>query len=146
MKKTLFRVTVGAVIIALIVGALFALGYIYFGAKQPQQQVSVSYRVCDAKMAETYMNMTAKSADEERKMLNDFVSKIKKTPHNQQDPTCQTLLFMIAYRTEDYQGMRQPLQLVQGLYDQGIYANSNLSAGYSLPTMHTILKEVVGDA
>jgi hypothetical protein len=55
------------------------------------------------------------------------------------------MLFFAAFRTEDYQGMRHPMQLIQGMHDKGIYADTNLSTGYSVRAMDSLLKEVISD-
>ncbi|MBC7764726.1 hypothetical protein H7Y29_03335 [Microbacteriaceae bacterium] len=145
MKKQYLGSTIGVAIIALAVGALFALGYIYFGIKVPGQKVSVSYRVCSSEVVDQYSKINADSAQEERQSLTDVTTRIKAIGHNEADPTCQTMLFLAAFRTEDYQGMRQPMQLIQSMYDRGIYADSNLQSGYSVKMMNSLLKEVISD-
>lgn len=146
MKRLLFGSTVGVVIIALAVGLLVMLGYVYLGHKSPGQQVHVAYSVCTQEMIDQYNNISATSPDDEHKILKGIAEHVKATPHNEGDPTCQTMLFLIAFRTEDYQGMRQPMQLVQSMHDRGIYADSNLSSGYSVRAMSALLKEVISDS
>lgn len=37
------------------------------------------------------------------------------------------------------------MELVQGMYDKGIYADSNLQSGYTVQAMNAVLTEVIGD-
>jgi hypothetical protein len=92
-----------------------------------------------------YGRAGAGSLQAEQKALSELAQRIKSTQHNEEDPTCQTMLFFAAFRTEDYQGMRQPMQLIQSMHDKGVYADSNLSTGYSVRSMDSLLKEVVSD-
>lgn len=145
MKKLYVGSTVSIAIVALAAGALFVLGYVYVGIKSPEQKVAVSYRVCNSEVIDQYSKINADSPQQERQALTDVATRIKAIQHNEADPTCQTMLFFAAFRTEDYQGMRQPMKLIQSMHDKGIYADSDLQSGYSIKMMNSLLKEVVSD-
>lgn len=53
---------------------------------------------------------------------------VKQRAAYQDDPTCQTLLFWVAFLTNDYQSAQTASDTVQQLYKRGLYANSNIRA------------------
>ncbi len=145
MKKLYLGSVVGVVVVALVVGGLFVLGFVYAGVKSPKQNVTVSHRVCNSEIIEQYLKINGESPQQDRQSLIDLSKRIKAIDHNEADPTCQTILFFTAFRSEDYQGMRKPMEFVQTMHDKGIYADSDLQSGYSIKMMNSLLKEVVSD-
>lgn len=142
----LIGLVISVVVVAVIIGALVKIGYIYIGIKDPAERTAVAYHVCDTEIINQYTNLGPVTPDQERTKLNELTSRIKGLAHNEQDPTCQTILFFTAFRTEDYQSMSRPMELVKQMHDNGIYADSNLQVSYSVRAMESLLKEVVSDS
>lgn len=145
MKKVFSVVGIVSLILLAGFGVATALGYSYIGVKTPGQKATVSYRVCSGEIVDQFNKVSTDSPEVERNALKELADRVKGTRNNEEDPTCQTILFFAAFRTEDYQAMQRPMELVQSMYDKGIYVDSNLQSGYTVMAMSALLKEVIGD-
>jgi hypothetical protein len=144
MKKKITYL-LSLVVVILLIAGLYSLGYIYGGIKNPEQKAGVSYKVCGSELMTQFSEIDTGIAEKDYQLLKDLATRIKKINHNDEDPTCQTMLFVAAFRMEDYQQMRQPLEKIQRLYVQGIFADSNLVGGYTLNRMQVLSKQVLSE-
>ncbi len=134
-------------IVALVV--LHLLGYFYAGVKTPAQRVAVGSRVCGESIITEFNTRTQDVSypmnEGDKAAFSALKRKIASTKGNEDDPTCQTMLFQIAYTDMDVPAMDAAYKHVQASYDKGVYADSNLLSGYHPNTMKSFMNDAKGN-
>ncbi|MGV9002052.1 MAG: hypothetical protein ACOH18_03830 [Candidatus Saccharimonadaceae bacterium] len=74
--------------------------------------------------------------------LKQLVSKIKATQGYANDPTCQTMLFWVAFDNKDYEGTKTAYEAIKRLHDARNFADSNTLAIASLTSYEAIVKSL----
>jgi len=131
MKKLAIIVSV---ILLLVVGAavaLFVSGKIAWVG--PDTKVVTAKIVCTPEVVSKYNdamyvsfrnNETLPSLDVEG--IKNVKTEIKGKAGYEQDPTCQSMLYLIAIYEEDYEGSKLAYETVKKLHDEGLYAENNI--------------------
>lgn len=140
MKKIILIVAM--VLILAAVGAvtwLFVSGKVALVYKQAAPATTTI--VCDTKIVDTFneamfftrrAGATTVSIDEEGiKKLN---TEIKAKAGYENDPTCQTIIYLTAIYEENYDGAKAAFQAVKELHDKNIFANNNIRGNQPLFT------------
>jgi len=124
-KAVIAVVLIVAVLIAAVVGLILS-GIMYAGFKTPQQEVMLRVSVCNDKDVNDYKyNLTQVPLKESAGKIEGLFNDIKNRPGNDQDPTCQYILYFVATLfTKD--GAQQYLDNVKKLSSQGIYPNNTV--------------------
>lgn len=119
----------------------------------PNVQRSVSKIVCDSGTVDTYnaaMLLDKRGGSDEYTFdeagLKSLQTSIRAKDGYKDDPTCQTMLFWIAVKDEDYEAGKVAYQNVKRLYDQRIFADSNLRTDQPLFSYEAALWNISPEA
>lgn len=140
----------GALLLLVIAGFVVAylLGYVYAGVKTPAQRVAVGARVCGEELVNEFntrtQNVSFPMSEADKSGFAALKKKITSVKHNEDDPTCQTMLFQMAYTDMNVPEMDAAYKNVQKSYQKGVYSDSNLLAGYHPNTMKSFMNDAKG--
>ena len=136
-------------LVAAIAVVAYLLGYIYVGTKAPNQRIALASHVCGKEIVDDFNARTQQVSypmnDKDKAAFATIKQKITSAKGNEDDPTCQTMLFQIAYTDMDVPTMDAAYKHVQASYDKGVYADSNLLTGYHPATMHSFMNDAKGN-
>lgn len=119
--------------------AKYKEGHIYFGTKSPNQKVILVNNVCDEDIITRYNSLKMPLSVDGKANLTLLASDINKLSGNDQDPTCQTILFFAGLLTENKDMATSAYNKITELHERGLYANSKLRNTYSVDTMRDII-------
>lgn len=143
-KKTILLV----VLVLVIGGALAAylMGYLYVGAKQPDQRVSLTQaaRPCGEAEVNRYNALSMPITESGQSDLKTLADDIKAKASSNEDATCQTILFFAGALTENKQMANDAYGNVERLHSKGVFADSRLHNIYSVDRMKETLSEMAG--
>lgn len=146
MKKNAAIITVAVVILALAgVGTwLFMSGRLAW--VNPNTKTVSVQAVCTTDMVNKYndaMYLVARNGQKELTVdeaaLKTIKSDILAKPSYKEDPTCQAMLFWMAFRVGDYDAAKSAYDAVHALHDKGMFADSNLRGDEPLFTYEDVL-------
>lgn len=141
----------GAVILAVtaLIAGLLLSGYMAVVLKRPAQKVELSTHVCGDDVVTAYNNAASyKRRDAsgqdtiDEKGLKTLVTTIKSKSGYTGDPTCQMIVLMTALHNNDYTTAQQTYSAVKELHAKGLYVDSNLSTGGSLPAYELFVQQL----
>jgi hypothetical protein len=165
-KKKVARIIILGVIVVLIIGvaAAFAFGYLYAGIKSPEDRVSVSREdsssgsgeytvVCGADKIEAYNSAAqfrpvegTSDTVQDTETLNTLLAELQGNPDAVNDPTCQAMIFNIAFNTPDYDTAKEALDQMKRLHSQRLFPDMNLAGITQLPMYEATLRTINPDA
>jgi len=138
MKK--IAVIVSIVGVLAIVGAvtwLFVSGKVVWAGSTTY--VGTTKIVCDNELVRKFndsMFYVIRGADTtatiDTEGLKNIKTDIKGKEGYAADPSCQTILYLIAVYEEDYEGSKAAYEAVNDLYDKNLFANSNIRGNQPL--------------
>jgi flagellar basal body-associated protein FliL len=153
-KKKVARIIILGVIVVLIIGvaAAFAFGYLYAGIKSPEDRVSVSRE--DSSSGSGEYNSAAQfrpvegTSDtvQDTETLNTLLAELQGNPDAVNDPTCQAMIFNIAFNTPDYDTAKEALDQMKRLHSQRLFPDMNLAGITQLPMYEATLRTINPDA
>jgi len=131
MKKLAIIVSV---VLLLVVGAavgLFVSGKVAWVG--PDTKVVTAKIVCGPELVSKYndaMYVTFRNNEKLPSLdvegIKNIKTEIKAKAGYEKDPTCQSMLYLIAIYEEDYEGSKLAYETVKKLHDQGLYADNNI--------------------
>jgi len=131
MKKLAIIVSV---VLLLVVGAavgLFVSGKVAWVG--PDTKVVTAKIVCGPELVSKYNDAMYVSFRNNEKLpsldvegIKNIKTEIKAKAGYEKDPTCQSMLYLIAIYEEDYEGSKLAYETVKKLHDQGLYADNNI--------------------
>lgn len=137
------KIVLGILVAIIVLGvgtiiALFSLGRL--GWVNPDSEVVNAYTaVCDTEMVDQYNEAIlyieregTAGLSRDEKVLDALPGTIKNLAGYKNDPTCQTFLFWIAVRDEDYEGAKAAYETVKSLHEKRLFADSNITGNQSL--------------
>jgi hypothetical protein len=146
MKKNAAIITVAVVILALA-GAgswLFMSGRLAW--VEPNTKTVSVKAVCTTDMVNKYndaMFLVARNGDKDLTIdepaLKTIKSDMLSKPAYKEDPTCQAMLFWMAFRAGNYEEAKAAYDAVHALHDKGMFADSNLRGDDPLFTYEEVL-------
>jgi hypothetical protein len=153
MKKiTIISTVAGAALLIGLVAWLFISGRLVW-ASGTGSNVGSSAVVCDAGVVERYNEASAlifRDSETTRTADAQAIQSIKKDiiakDSAKNDPTCQAILFLIAYSNSDYEAAKSAYDTVQSLYDKRMFADSNISGNRPLYMYEEIVESLSPDA
>jgi hypothetical protein len=139
-KKITVAVVVGLIVLGIAggVGWLFYSGKLVWAGDGSQAQGKV---VCGDDVVKSFNqarelvfvdDVTEPTIDEDGQRR--IADEVKALPDFQNDPTCQTIIFRVAYLDRDYQAVQLALEAIKSLHENRIYADTNLSGIESITT------------
>lgn len=142
-----------AIISTLLLTILIALlGYLSLTGKlifQASDQATLRNIVCDEEMVIKYneaaLNKQRNGSDEysiDKQALNNLVSDIKSKSSYKNDPTCQTIVMLVAIQDSDYNAANEAYDAVRRLHHQKLFANSNLATSGPLANYQLLIDEL----
>lgn len=142
-----------------VVGALLLAGVVFLVVSgrlvltDPNVQRSVSKIVCDSSVVTTYnaaMLLDIRDGSTEYTFdeagLKSLQTSIRGKDGYEDDPTCQTMLFWMAIKDEDYAAGKTAYEGVKRLYDQRIFADSNIRTDQPLFSYEAALWNISPEA
>jgi hypothetical protein len=150
MKKNNMRKRVLLVVIAVVLAVLggvvwwlFSSGHlVYSDTSSSQSKVACGTDIVDKYNAAMYYQLrngsTEPSIDEQG--VKDLVKDIKSKASFETDPTCQTIIFWVAVRDDNYKSASSAYNEIMSLHKKRIFADSNLRSDQPLFTYEETLK------
>lgn len=144
------KIAIGSILCLTILIAL--LGYLSFTGKlvfQASAQTTFYDSTCDDEKVIKYndaaLSKQRNGSDEysiDKQALNDLVSDITSKASYKNDPTCQTIIMLVAIQNNDYNTANQAYDVVRKLHHQKLFANSNLATSGPLANYQTLIDEL----
>lgn len=150
-KKTIAIVVAASVVVLLgvVVWWLFNTGrlvYVASGTKAPAGVV-----VCGTDMVTKYNNATelikrqgSDTASIDKDALSSLATDIRNKQAYKDDPTCQTILFWVAFRNEDKDAAEASMKTLEELHEKRQFADSNLRNSDAFANRKTYLNVLSG--
>jgi len=111
------------------------MGYLYGGAKTPEQKVTVNMVVCDKDIVNEYNRIVLPVTQLPEDALSDLVNRIRSKSDYAKDPTCQTIIFQYEFTAGNQGEMKNAAEAIRDLNDQGIFANNDIIGALSVFVM-----------
>lgn len=108
---------------------------------EPREIVTGYEVVCGREIVDRYnnsLNVFDGTGDE---VLAQLSSDITALNGYSDDPTCQTILFMNAWRTGDIEVMQSSISYIREAFDQNMFANSDLSSVLTFSQMESVAEQ-----
>lgn len=146
------KLLIPVILIGLLAGGI---GVYYYYEKHTVTKVGVftSPAVCDDSLVERYNTATTPTVKEgsedisiDKDGLKNLSQEIVTKPANDQDPTCQTILFWVAFRERDYETAKKAHDKISELHKKRIFADSNIRGNAPLTELGYALKSISPDA
>jgi hypothetical protein len=78
--------------------------------------------------------------------LNTLLAELQGNPDAVNDPTCQAMIFNIAFNTPDYDTAKEALDQMKRLHSQRLFPDMNLAGITQLPMYEATLRTINPDA
>jgi len=131
MKKLAIIVSVILLLVVGVAVGLFVSGKVAWVG--PDTKVVTAKIVCGPELVSKYNDAMYVSFRNNEKLpsldvegIKNIKTEIKAKAGYEKDPTCQSMLYLIAIYEEDYEGSKLAYETVKKLHDQGLYADNNI--------------------
>ena len=131
MKKLAIIVSVILLLVVGVAVGLFVSGKVAWVG--PDTKVVTAKIVCGPELVSKYNDAMYVSFRNNEKLpsldvegIKNIKTEIKAKAGYEKDPTCQSMLYLIAIYEEDYEGSKLAYETVKKLHDQGMYADNNI--------------------
>lgn len=141
MKKVVVSVVTGLAVLLVIGGVLaglFLSGRLAF-VNPDAEIVDVYTAVCDTAIVDKYNEVSIfkeRSGSSELTLDEEGIKAVKadinQLAGNENDPTCQSILFLIAIYEDDYETAKATYEKVKSLHEKRLFADSNLLGNQAL--------------
>jgi hypothetical protein len=154
-KKWTKKRKIMAIVLAIIILLAVTIGvliYVYKDrlvvmTKEPYQEAVLDVSVCGTNIVKKYNDIyrtpIAEVADatSQNSLFSDLSEEIRSKSYYEQDPTCQTILFWGSFFNRDTANMQKAYDGLRNLYNDGLYANSDMENSASLSGMEQVIDE-----
>lgn len=139
------KIVVAVLAAIIVVGAGTVAGLFMTGRlawSNPNTNVVDAYTaVCDTEIVDTYNDVMIYKEREgtegislDEAGVKSLEQQVRGLADNQNDPTCQSMLFWIAVYNEDYEKAKTAYENVKRLHEKRLFADSNLTGNQALST------------
>ena len=145
MKKILLTLAgiVGGLATLVIVGMFIAsaLGFVYFGVKQPSDFVSVQVQVCSASDIKKYNDLVVTFPTNQEQQtqkiaaFKELATTIVAKNNYKQDPSCVFIVYAAAVQNTNQDDAQKHYDILVALSDLGEYPKNTILDLVSLPSM-----------
>lgn len=152
-KKGIITSLIGLVILVALVGGLIwafsselvqvTVGKPKEGVNRPSPVICTDSMVADYNAAALITQRTGKdrpSADDQAKKT--IAERVKALSGNENDPTCQAILFSAAYEASDKEAVNKAFGRIKALHAAGIFVNNNFRGAMPLDEYEVMVKLV----
>ena len=140
MKKIILIVA-----IVLILAAVGVVAWLFMSGKvaltYQEAKIATSKIVCDTPIVNKFNDAMfytrragASTVSIDVEGIKNLNSEIKAKAEYENDPTCQTIIYLTAIYEENYQGAKAAYEAVKELHDKNIFANNNIRGNQPLFT------------
>ena len=147
----------GIIVVVIIVLVIIAIGigayYCYGKYNDTNAGVFTSPSVCDDSIVERYNTATTPVAREgsddigpDKEGLKNLSQEITAKAANDKDPTCQTILFWVAFKERNYEAAKNAHDKISELHKKRIFADSNIRGNAPLTELGYALRSISPDA
>jgi hypothetical protein len=141
MNKVVASLITGLAVLLVVGGVaagLFFSGRLAF--VNPDAEVTDTYTaVCDTTIVDAYNEASIYESQDgssdlvlDEEGIKSIKSDINKLAGNKNDPTCQSILFLIAIYDDDYETAKATYERVKSLHEKRLFADSNLLGNQAL--------------
>jgi hypothetical protein len=138
LGKWIALITTLLIIAAIITFAvLLARGVLYIGAKTPEQRVIVQTQVCNSFFGEYKTTLTSNVDDPDlmRQSMSGIITKINNAPNNEDDPSCQYILYYANLYMQNYDAAVANAEKMKKLHEKGQFVDNNTPGTSNLDSM-----------